>query len=266
MHDSTRDYRQRAERPRSGRGSQALLVLAALVAIALVVRAPAGRLFGGAAGDVRVTTGIGERRTVSLSDGTTVDLGVESTLVHPRDFSPARREVTLTGEAFFTIAADSARPFVVTAAHGVIETSGAAVAIRAYPDQPSVRVVVAEGAVTARLAGSDSGTTPLGPRQVARISREGAVQRQRVEDTERFTSWRRGRIVLSGIPLREALAELGRWQDADLRIADSVVANRRVTAEFAMTQTFTEMLDEIALNVGAVYSRQGRLVTFRRER
>ena len=244
-------------------------LLAALVLLpgAALLRGPAARLFGGAGGIERAATGVGQRRTIQLSDGSRIDLSVATTLGHPRELAPGRRVVTLAGEALFTVAPDSSRPFVVNAGPVRVETSGATFAVRAYAGQAAARVVVADGEVRVRpLTGPDTATRRARRGQLVRVGRNGTITRQDSVNIDRLTAWRGGRIVFAGTPLRDALVELGRWQDVELRIADSVVANRRVSAEFTTLQTFTEILDEIALGIGAVYRWQGGVVTFRRER
>ena len=232
-----------------------------------LLRGPSAPLFGGSDGAQRVVTKIGQRRTLLLDDGTRVDLSVATTLAYPARFAGDRRIVTLTGEALFTVSPDPARPFVVNAGHSRAETPDATFAVRAYPEQRATRVAVVEGTVRLRaISGSDTTPRQVGPLQLARITRSGTFSRQDSVNVERLTAWRRGRIVFGGVPLRDALNELERWQDVELRIADSVVANRRVTSEFTTLQTFTEILDEIALGIGAVYRWQGGVVTFRRER
>lgn len=245
------------------------LILTALVLLtgAVLWRERGARLFGGSGGAERAVTGIGQRGTVRLDDGSRIDLSVATTLAYPRELPRDRRAVTLTGEAMFDVAADSTRPFIVNAGHLRVETTGARFVMRAYTGQPSARVVVADGSVRVRAtAGADTAGRTLRAGQLIRVTRGGSVSRQDSVNVERLTAWRTGRIIFAGTPLRDALVELGRWQDVELRIADSVVANRRVTGEFTTLQTFTEILDEIALGIGAVYRWQGRVVTFRRER
>jgi transmembrane sensor len=245
------------------------MIFAALVLVtgAALLRGPSARLFGSAGGVERVATGTGQRRSIGLDDGSRIDLSVATTVAYPRELARDRRVVTLTGEAMFSVAPDTVRPFIVNAGHLRVETTGATFVVRSYSGQPAGRVVVAEGSVRVRpTAGSDTVARQVEARQLARVTREGVLTRQASVDVDRLTAWRNGRIVFVATPLREALVELGRWQDVELRIADSVVANRRVTAEFTTLQTFTEILDEIALAIGAVYRWQGRVVTFRRER
>ena len=244
-----------------------VLAALALAAGAALLRTPSARLFGGADAADRVATDIGQRRTIHLGDGSRIDLSVASSVAPPAALAPARRVVSLAGEAMFTVTSDTARPFVVNAGPLRVETTGATFVVRAYTGQPFARAIVTEGAVRARaLVGPDTAARRVRAGQLVRVTREGRVSRQDSIDVDRLTAWRSGRIVFAGTPLREALVELARWQDVDFRIADSVVANRRVSAEFTTLQTFTEILDEIALGIGAMYRWQGRVVTFRRER
>jgi ferric-dicitrate binding protein FerR (iron transport regulator) len=221
-----------------------------------------------AAAVVQRSTRIGERRTIRLSDGTRVELNVGSTLRYPSSFTGGQRAVTLVGEAFFVIANDSLRPFSVSAGPAVIDAAGGAFDVRAYPDAGTAQVVVDSGTARVHRAGSpgDASPTIVTARGIARVARDGSITLGAVADLGRYLGWRTGRIVLTDVPLRGALAEISRWQRVELRIGDSVVANRRVTATFASHQTLTEILDGIALQAGAQYDRMGRTITFRRER
>jgi transmembrane sensor len=175
--------------------------------------------------------------------------------------------VVLVGEAFFVVAKDTARPFIVTAGPAAVRGDGAQFDVRAYADENAARIVVDSGEVeVARSAGVGAAWTRLPAKTLARVARDGAVTRRDSITSSDYLGWRTGRIVFNDVPLRAALTELARWQNLDLQIGDSVVANRRVTATFASHQTVTEILDGIALQLGARYDRSGRTVIFRRER
>ena len=84
---------------------------------------------------------------VTLRDGTRLVLWPASRLRIPSDFGLRTRSVELQGEAYFAVVHDASHPFVVTA-HGVVTRDvGTAFDIRAYADDPGVRVAVAEGEV-----------------------------------------------------------------------------------------------------------------------
>jgi transmembrane sensor len=241
-----------------------LAVLAAGVAIG---RERLGDAWTRGSGLVQVATGIGERRTVRFDEGSRVELSVGSLLRYPKEFSRTSRGVTLVGEGFFVVANDSARPFMVTTGPAVVVAPGGAFGVKAYSGQNTAQVVVDSGVIGVRRAAAPAGSeTVLEGGSLARIARDGAINLRDSVDVAHYLEWRRGRIVLDAVPLRGALVEVGRWQNVDLRIGDSVVANRRVTATFASHQTLTEILDGIALQAGARYDRDGRTVTFWLER
>jgi transmembrane sensor len=241
--------------------------IAAVAIAAVLLRGPLREAWHRASGIVEQTTGIGERRTVRFDDGSRVELGVRSMIRHPATFPAASRPVTLVGEGYFVVANDSARPFIVTTSSFIAQTTRAAFDVRAYPELISARVVVADGRVTVRSASLAAGREMvLEAGALARLTTSGAITRTDSVDLARYLAWRAGQIILDDVPLRVALIELSRWHDVDLQIGDSVVANRRVTATFASHQTLTEILDVIALQLGARYERAGQTVTFRRAR
>lgn len=241
-----------------------LIGLLAVIALAIVaLRGGLHDAWNRASGIVEHVTDVGERRTVRLADGTRVELSVASTFRYPSQFPADSRPVTLIGEAFFVVAKDEQRPFIVTAGPAAVETIGAGFGVRAYPGTNSARVVVDTGIVGVRPEDAEGAPAiPVAAGGLARIARDGAINRSDSVNLAAHLGWRAGRIVLADLPLRSALTEIGRWQRVDLRIQDSIVANRRVTATFASHQTLTEMLDGIALQAGARYERSGGTVTF----
>ena len=244
-----------------------LMVVLAAGAASLALRDRVRDAWDRASGMAEQRTDIGERRTVRLPDGSRVQLGVATTLRYATEFPPASRPVALAGEGFFAVAKDTTRPFVVTAGPAAVRATSAQFDVRAYPEENAARIVVDSGEVeVARASGVGGSWTLLPPRSLARVARDGAVTRRDSITPADFLGWRSGRIVFNDVPLRAALTELARWQDLDLQIGDSVVANRRVTATFASHQTVTEILDGIALQLGARYERSGRTIVFRRER
>src|SRR3989441_7274127 len=141
-------------RRRPGMGSHgfriaAVLVLAAGAAalwrLESLRREPAMREFA---------TARGRRAAIELADGTRIVLSVDSKLRVPADYGATLRAVYLEGEAYFAIAHDAAKPFAVHAGQGVIWDLGTRFGVRAYADEQDVEVVVADGKVRVRAAGS----------------------------------------------------------------------------------------------------------------
>lgn len=168
-------------------------------------------------------TGIGERRTVRLEDGSTVELDGDSAIA--LDFSARRRGVRLlAGAAMFRVAPDRSRPFTVEAAGGSATALGTAFAVRERDGL--AELVVTEHRV--RVVG-DGRSHLVGEGQQAAF---GADALGRVEPAGiGATAWTRGRLVVVDRPLGEVVAEIARHRRGYLTAAASI-ADMRVSGVY----------------------------------
>ena len=206
-----------------------------------------------------ISTEPGQRARVELGDGTRVRLSVDSKITLPRRFAADRREVFLEGEAYFDVASDAERPFVIHAKDATVRVLGTAFNVRAYRAERAVEVAVAEGTVALR-AEEGEGVT-LAARQVGRLRGGEAPDVRRDVDLERYLAWMEGRLVFEDAPLRDVAQELERWYALDVRVADEALAGRRLTAtldgEFA-----AGALQVIAAALDLDYEQSQNAVTF----
>lgn len=209
-----------------------------------------------------VTTPPGQRASFRLQDGTSVMLGVASTLRHPVEFGGGRREVELEGEAYFEVVHDENRAFAVRAGDIVAEDLGTQFVVRAYCDDRHVRVVVREGKVALRAASAQDSSAPhlLLPGQIGRLERNGTPVAEPA-DTSAYFAWTEGRLVFDDVALRDALPQLTRWYDLEFRLADSALGRVPLTATFK-NQPTEDVLALLAASLGMHQVRSGRTVTF----
>lgn len=216
--------------------------------------APAGDTAGAAR---RYETARGQTANIQLTDGTRVILAPASAL-EVRAFGPTgRREVELVGEAVFHVTHDEARPFLVHAGRAITEDLGTVFAVRAYPDEAGVEVVVVEGRVAFReqSAPERSGTV-LEPGQGARLDPAGQVTVNRAADPARHLAWSHGRIVFKNATLQAVAAELERRYDVDLVVPDASVGSRRITLDIA-AGPLPDVLDAVAVPLNLHVERNG---------
>jgi len=204
------------------------------------------------------TTAPAERATFRLPDGTRVMLGVASTLRYPDVFPADGREVQLEGEAYFDVAHEEGRPFVVRAGGLIAKDLGTQFTVRAYPEDADARVVVREGKVAIRAV-SDSIERVVAPGQLGRLG-QGRVPTVEPADTGVWFAWTEGRLVFDNIPLREALPQLSRWFGLEFRLADSSMDSVPLTATLR-TQPARDVLDNLAASLGMQQRQEGRTVT-----
>jgi transmembrane sensor len=246
---------------RGHRGLQAGLAAAAVLIVVagaslLVIRgkdrAPAMREYA---------TARGQRITLQLPDSTTLILAPESRLRIPERFGRGSRELSLEGEALFTVAHDAQRPFRVHARHAVAEDIGTRFDVRAYPEDSLVAVAVAEGTVALGRVAAEGVVVRSG--EVATLSPAGLVGTGPTGALAGYLSWADGRLHFANVPLPAVLRTIGRWYDLDVRVEGRTLATRSITAELA-TQSPDEMLQALAVAVAARVTRSGeggRVVT-----
>ncbi|HEX7545929.1 MAG TPA: FecR domain-containing protein [Gemmatimonadaceae bacterium] len=212
----------------------------------------------------------GQYAMVQLTDGSRVTLAPESRLTIPAAFSAEVRDVVLDGEAIFDVRHDAAHPFRVHAHGARVEDIGTRFDLRAYASEPVVTVAVAEGAVALgrdRNAGKaangrDVEGIILRRGELGSLDASGRASTTRAARVSAFLGWADGRLSFVSRPLPEVLATIGRWYNLDVRVPDTTLASRLVTAEFS-TQSADEMIRALAIAMDANVERNGREVTFR---
>ena len=180
-------------------------------------------------------TQAGERRLVTLPDGSRVELGPASAI--KLDYSAsARRVVLLSGLAHFTAAPAAnteSRPFVVAAANGQARVLGTEFMVAHVPG--GAEVTVLEGRVeVARRAVEYGLARVLARGQAVRYSAAG-LGSVRAVNARRATAWRRGRLIFDKAPLGEVVAALNRYRRGRIMITDPALASRRVSGIFQTT-------------------------------
>ena len=177
-------------------------------------------------------TPAGERRLITLPDGSRVELGPASAIKLDYNAS-ARRVVLLSGLAHFTaapVASAEDRPFIVAAANGQASVLGTEFMVAHVPG--GAEVTVLEGQVeVARRAAEYGLARVLARGQAVRYSAAG-LGFVRAVNVRRATAWRRGRLIFDKAPLGEVVAALNRYRRGQIIITDPALASRRISGIF----------------------------------
>lgn len=175
-------------------------------------------------------TAVGERRTVALPDGSTIELAGASAL--SIDFAAnVRRVVLQEGEAFFNVVHDPARPFVVEAGLGRVQALGTAFDIKLGAD--AVMVAVSERSVEVSLTGAPPVSVREGQQVRYGAGQLGAV---READLAQVQAWRHDRLVFQEVALGDVIADLERYRGGRIVMTDSRLRNLPVSGEFDAQQ------------------------------
>lgn len=237
-------YRPSRHRRRAQRWVGLALAAALVLALGLTAFSPDGWY-----GSRDRTAGErGDFQTIDLADGSRLELNTDSE-VEVR-FNRWQRSVTLVrGEAYFRVAHDAERPFVVIAGNGRSVDIGTEFDIYMRPDR--VLVAVHEGRVRVDARQSRE----LGPSETLAYNRAGEfVPVGSAESVDTVTAWRRGKLVFNNRRLDEVLAEIGRYHDIRLRLTDASLGRLTVSGTFFINRLDTS-LEIIAHSLGVALTR-----------
>lgn len=161
-----------------------------------------------------MNTGYRSVDSVRLSDGTKIMLGSGSRLVYPEKFADARREVTLSGQAFFDVTPDRKRPFVVKTANMDVTVSGTSFEVFSYEGEKKAEAVLLTGKVTVTIPddeGRQSDTYTLTPNEKLVYHKEEGIKITQT-DADSYSAWRRGkRMTFRNEPLEMIVDRLEKW-------------------------------------------------------
>ncbi|MDB4916112.1 MAG: anti-FecI sigma factor, FecR [Gemmatimonadetes bacterium] len=210
---------------------------------------------------VRTTvTGRGQRDTLRLFDGTRVILGAQSTLRYPEALTGNSRDVYLTGEGYFEVVHDSQHPFRVHAEQATVEDLGTTFGVRAYAEEASVQVVVADGMVALGAAKSTlEDATVLTRNQMGSLANGNSVASVRRVNADAYLGWVGGRLVFDETPLTDVAVRLEQWFGIKVRIADTVHASNQLSASFT-NESLSEVLAALAPALDVRIERTGNTV------
>ena len=200
-------------------------------------------------------TDVGQRASVVLVDGSTVELAPLSTL-KVIDIGKKQRIVALEGEAFFDVHHDEKRPFTVRARESETRVLGTSFDVNAYSND--IEVIVATGRVQLRHARTLKGV--ILERNQAGMLHEETLSTRAVNSSEAL-AWRSGQLAFNDARLSDVATVLQRWYGVQISIADPVLAATRVTA-YLPQQSLTEVLDVLAETLHARYQRTQNRITF----
>jgi transmembrane sensor len=157
-----------------------------------------------------ITTARGNQYQLILSDGSKVWLNAVSSLRFPTSFKGKERRVEVTGEAYFEIAKDAVRPFIVQAGGGEIDVLGTHFNINAYPDESSVKTTLLEGAVAVKR---DAALQKLSPGQQAEFTPKGEITLSKNVDVTQETAWKDGFFWFNNTDIHTLMRQVSRWYD-----------------------------------------------------
>lgn len=186
-----------------------------------------------------LTTPRARQQQLVLPDGTRIWLNAESSLRFPAAFTGNIREVEITGEAYFEVAKDAARPFKVKIGENTVEVLGTHFNIMAYANEPAMQTTLLEGSVK---VSNKNRSLLLKPGQQSRSTSNEALQLITDADTEMAIAWKNGVQVFKNTSLMAIMRQVERWYDVQVKYEGAKPDAITFSGEVPRGVTLTEIL------------------------
>ncbi len=203
------------------------------------------------------TTKRGRKYQLILPDGSKVWLNASSKLKYPLSFSAASREVSIDGEAYFEVAHNSEKPFIIKAGAQEIKVLGTEFNVNNYSDESYVTTTLLQGSV--QVTSKDKQLNIQPNQQAISTQQGGIIHVEDVKATEAI-GWIKGVFNFNDASLATILKQLERWYDIDILISAGVNRNQVFHGNTSMNQNLSEVLKVLELS-GVRMKLEGRTLT-----
>ncbi len=164
-----------------------------------------------------MTTPKGRQYQITLPDGTKVWLNASSSITYPVSFTGDRREVTIQGEAYFEVAKNKQKPFIVNIdGKSSVEVLGTSFNINAYANEEVITTTLLEGSVRVEEK------VTLIPGQQSVSSATNLIPQIIKSDIDRTLAWKNGLFNFDGLDIRAVMRQIERWYDISVQYRNNI--------------------------------------------
>ncbi len=168
---------------------------------------------------------IGSRTVVQLSDGSKVHLNYGSRIKYPQIFYGEKRELLLTGEAYFEVVHDPKKPFIVNTGKLNIKALGTAFNVNAYPDNDKIETTLVEGKLVLEhydLSSNIKKVATIEPGQHVSYDLITVTFSGKSENIAKYIAWKDGKLVFDEAPINQVTERLSRMFNVNIEVADDI--------------------------------------------
>ncbi|EHQ28132.1 FecR family protein [Mucilaginibacter paludis] len=183
-----------------------------------------------------IATPRGGRYQVALPDGSQAWLNAASSIRFPTSFNGKERVVEITGEAYFEVAKNKEKPFIVKVNNSEIRVLGTHFNVNAYADEATIKTTLLEGAVQFTAGSSHC---LLKPGQQSELNKNGQIKVIPDADMESALAWKNGMLHFEDVDISFVMRQLSRWYDID------VVYHNKTSDHFFVDLTARSKLSDV---------------------
>lgn len=195
----------------------------------------------------------GQCVNVTLPDGSNIWLNAQTTIQYPVSFNKENRQVKLDGEAYFDVAKDSKRPFIVNTKECSVEVLGTKFNIDAYSSRDKFETVLMEGSVKVSMLDDPTQAVSLNPNNKVYRS-NGKLLTQKVSNYERYR-WKEGLICFVDEPFKVVMEDFEKFYGLTIVVNNHKVTQYLYTGKFKQTDGVDYALSLLQKNIHFTYQR-----------
>lgn len=202
-------------------------------------------------------------RKITMPDGTIIWLNRRSRLeFNEEQYNREQRYVKLSGEGFFEVTKDAARPFIVETGNIYTRVLGTSFNIEAYQQESEIRVSLVHGKVSLEDKAT-AATMLLAPDQTMRYSRQTGQWQMLPMAVSNIEQWTSGALVFNEVPLEEALTRIAERFQLSIDYDKKLIHNKRITAAYAVTNWQSALHNVLFVHGLDFTTRNGQVVITR---
>lgn len=201
----------------------------------------------------------GTRSAFRLADGTAVWLNSGSSIRYPDRFTGDERKVFLSGEAYFEVESNPAKPFIVHTASIRVRATGTKFNVLDYPaiDRNEVTLVTGKVEVCSADSAAGHGSTRMEMNQHLTYEKSTGEVRVKIEDTYKYISWKEGKLIFRNEPLTDVAKKISQIFNIDIEIRGKEIENYTFRATF-QDESLAEILKLLKLSSPINYTEVKR--------
>lgn len=194
-----------------------------------------------------------------LPDGTQVTLNSCSFIEFPNRFDRNIREVKLSGEAYFEVHHDPAKPFIISIGGARIRVVGTAFNVNTHVREGCMEVVLTHGKVALYYIEKPAEQLMLVPGEKAELFKGQALMRKSINQDENYMAWKTKKFIFSNKTLGVVVHDLNNVYHTDIRLMNGSLSSCRLTATFD-NQTIESILNVLQSTLDIGITRKGSTV------
>ncbi len=194
----------------------------------------------------------------TLPDGSVVSLHAGSQIIYPKKFASNHRNVELKGEAYFKVAHDKTKPFVVASGDARVEVLGTQFNVNTHSADGAIEVVLTTGKVSVYYKAKPKENVLLMPGEKAELNVEQKQIRKSANTDPNYMAWKTHILTFDNENLEQVIATLQNVYQTPILLSDNQLAGCRVTASFN-NQTLESVLEVLKQTLDLQISQKGNV-------